>query len=72
MSLVFHTTDGFHLCSVPPNVLLHVSVFVLDVVAGIPKRFMLYGLVRRLNHHFHLFKWRLILQLGLIQQSKNH
>lgn len=40
----------------PPNILLHLFFFLLDFVAGIPKRFMLYGLVRRLNHRFHLFK----------------
>lgn len=37
----------------PPKSLLHLSVRVSDFVAGVPKGLMLYGLVRKPNHHSH-------------------
>lgn len=45
---------GPDLCVLPPKCLLNLSVRLSDFVAGVPKGLMLYGSVRRLNHHFHL------------------
>lgn len=49
---------GLDLCILPPNFLLHLSVHLSDFVAGVPKGLMLYGSVRKLNCHLHLWAFR--------------
>lgn len=44
---------GLDLYIFPPKSLLHLSVHPSDFVAGVPKGLMLYGSVRKLNHHSH-------------------
>lgn len=43
----------------PSKSLLHLSVHLADFVAGVPKGLMLYGLVRKPNHHseFDFYFW---------------
>lgn len=50
---------GFNLYVFPPKSLLHLSVNLSDFVAGVPKGLMLYGSVRRLNHHFRFGAFRI-------------
>lgn len=56
---IFMSLMGFTCAFFPPNVLLHLSVPLLDFVAGVPKALTLRGSVRRLNHHFHLGTFRI-------------
>lgn len=58
MSVFMHLM-GFTCTFLPPNLLLHLSLPLLDFVAGVPKALTLRGSVRRLNHHFHLGTFRI-------------
>lgn len=44
---------GLDLYIFPPKSLHHLSVHLSDFVAGVPKGPMLYGSVRKFNHHSH-------------------